>query len=110
MTKMPIKLVDVGEFLRASNKSWMYFNTAKYIVDHAPTAEVYGQWIAMQERPPAVSDEYIAQIAGAQKATCLYYDADEGVWFDESGSGEHIFRVTKWMPLPPTGEEENESA
>ena len=47
-----------------------------------------------------MSDEYIVQIAGARKATCLYYDADEGVWFDESGSGEYIFRVTKWMPLP----------
>ena len=100
MTKMPIKLVDVGEFLRVSNKSWMYFNTAKYIVDHAPTAEVYGQWISMEERPPAVSDEYIVQIAGAIKATCLYYDADEGVWFDDR-EGEIVYRVTKWMPLPP---------
>ena len=59
--------------------------------------------------PPAVSDEYIVQIAGAQKATCLYYDADEGVWFDDR-EGEIVYRVTKWMALPLTGEEENESA
>lgn len=101
MPKMPTKLIDAGEWLKHCNKSWMYYNLAKHIIDREPTAEVYGQWIAMEERPPAVSDEYIVMIAGAKKSTCLYYDADEGVWFDESGSGEHIFCVTKWMPLPP---------
>lgn len=109
MAKMPTKLIDAGEWLKHCNKSWMYYNLAKHIIDREPTAEVYGQWISMEERPPAVSDEYIVQIAGAQKATCLYYDADEGVWFDESGSGEHIFCVTKWMPLPPAEEVEGDA-
>lgn len=58
--------------------------------------------------PPAVSDEYIVQIAGAQKATCLYFDADEGVWFDDR-EGEIVYRVTKWMPLPPAEEVEGDA-
>ncbi len=103
MTTMPTKLVDAGAWLKGLNDSWMYANLAKKIIREAPTAQVYGQWIAMEERPPAVSDEYIVQIAGARKATCLYYDADEGVWFDDR-EGEIVYRVTKWMPLPD-GEE-----
>ncbi len=101
MTKLPTKLVDAGEWLKSCNKSWMYYNTAKYVVDHAPTAQVYGQWISMKERMPAVSDEYIVMIEGADKSTCLYYDTDEGVWFDEREE-ETTYRVTKWMPLPPS--------
>ena len=100
MPKMPTKLVDAGEWLKSCNKSWMYYNIAKYVVDHAPTAQVYGQWISMEERPPAVSDEYIVMIQGAKKSTCLCYDAEEGVWFDEREE-ETTYRVTKWMPLPP---------
>ena len=106
MPKMPTKLIDAGAWLKGLNDSWMYANLAKKIIREAPTAEVYGQWISMEERPPAVSDEYIVMIAGAKKSTCLYYDRDEGVWFDESGSGEHVFCVTKWMPLPPAEEVE----
>lgn len=103
MQKMPKKLVDAGEWLKQCSSSWMYYNTAKAIIDRAPTAQVYGQWISVQERPPAVSDEYIVMIAGADKSTCLYYDADEEVWFDEREE-ETTYRVTKWMPLPPVRE------
>ena len=67
------------------------------------------KWIDAKACPPTVSDEYIVVIAGAKKSTCLYYDADEGVWFDESGSGEHVFCVTKWMPLPPAEEVEGDA-
>ncbi len=105
MQKMPTKLVDAGEWLKRCNKSWMYYNTAKHVIDTAPTAEIYGQWISIEERPPAVSDEYIVVIAGADKSTCLYYDADEGVWFDEREE-ENTYRVTKWMPLPSVTPEE----
>lgn len=109
MTKMPTKLIDAGEWLKHCNQSWMYYNLAKHIIDREPTAEVYGQWISMEERPPAVSDEYIVMIEGAEKSTCLYYDANGGVWFCEGDEEEITYHVTKWMPLPPTGEEsENE--
>ena len=116
MPKMPTKLIDADRLkssLELSIRSWSgdcnsnapamvsAYRDVLYRVENEPTAEAYGQWIAMEERPPAVSDEYIVMIAGAKKSTCLYYDTDEGVWFDESGSGEHIFCVTKWMPLPP---------
>ena len=100
MTKMPTKLVDAGAWLKGLNDGWMYANLARKIISEAPTAEIYGQWISMEERPPAVSDEYIVMIEGAEKSTCLYYDAEEGVWFDEREE-ENTYRVVKWMPLPP---------
>ncbi|MBQ9779045.1 MAG: hypothetical protein IJW22_09015, partial [Clostridia bacterium] len=76
-------------------------------VENAPTAEVYGQWISMKERPPAVSDEYIVVIEGAERSTCLYYDTNGGVWFCE-GDEENTYRVAKWMPLPPAEEVEGD--
>ena len=108
MPKLPTKLIDAGAWLKGCNKSWMYYNTASYIIRNAPTAEVYGQWILTKERSPAVSDEYIVMIAGASKPTSLYYDADEGVWYSESEEGEVTYCVTKWMPLPEPPDRETE--
>lgn len=104
MTKMPTKLVDAGAWLKGINDSWMYANLAKKIIREAPTAEVYGQWISMEERPPAVSDEYIVMIAGADNSTCLYYDAEEKMWFEEREGYTNVYKVTKWMPLPEAEE------
>ena len=108
MTKMPKKLVDAGAWLKGLNDSWMYANLAKKIIREAPSAEVYGQWISMEERPPAVSGEYIVVIEGAEKSTCLHYDTNGGVWFCE-GDEENTYCVTKWMPLPPAEEVEGDA-
>lgn len=89
-----------GEWLQRCNKSWMYFNLAKQIIATAPTAEVYGQWISTEERLPADSGEYIVMIDGAARATCLFYDASEKVFYEENENGGITYRVSKWMPLP----------
>ena len=91
------RLVDVDEFLKGMNDSWMYASTARHIISHAPSARVFGQWIETAEREPEESGEYIAWIAGAAKPTTLWFDVNdegEGVWFEEVEDSTNFFKVS----------------
>lgn len=52
---------------------------------------------------PLVSDEYMVMIFGAESPTCLHFDSEDGVFFEERiDLGEEIttYRVTHWAKLP----------
>ena len=97
------KYIDVQAWLRQCNPSWMYYDTAKKIIEAAPVAEVFGQWIDATEQLPTEPDEYIVMIAGAAGSTVLCFDVDEDghpVWYEETDDSTNFYKVTHWMPLP----------
>ena len=51
---------------------------------------------------PLVSDEYIVMICGAASPTCLLFDCEEGVFFEERIDLDEdvTYRVTHWAELP----------
>lgn len=70
--------------------------------------EMEGKWIPATERLPdqrefieayvrsAYAAELLVTIAGADKATTLFYSLT-GRWYDEQGEP---YKVVAWMPLP----------
>jgi hypothetical protein len=51
---------------------------------------------------PLVSDEYIVMICGAASPTCLLFDREEGVFFEERIDLDEdvTYKVTHWAELP----------
>lgn len=49
---------------------------------------------------PLVSDEYIVMIAYAEKPTVLYFDAEDGVFFEEKDDEDVAYKVTHWAEMP----------
>ena len=97
------KYIDVQAWLRQCNTSYMNYNLARKIINEAPVAEVFGQWIDATEQPPTEPDEYIVMIAGAAGSTVLHFDIDDegsGVWFQEVEDSTNFYKVTHWMALP----------
>lgn len=96
------KYIDAAAWLERCSKSWMNYNLAKKIINEAPAAPVFGQWIPA-EQPPERADEYIVMIDGAVAPTVLFYDVDDegaGVWFEEVVDSTNFYSVTHWMALP----------
>ena len=100
------KYIDAAAWLERCSKSWMNYNLAKKIINEAPAAPVFGQWIPA-EQPPEMADEYIVMIDGATAPTVLFYDVDDegaGVWFEAVEDITNFYSVTHWMALPEAPE------
>ena len=70
------------------------------IVDELPR-EAAIEWNAVEKVGlPLVSDEYIVMIAYADKPTVLYFDAEDGVFFEEKDDEDVAYKVTHWAELP----------
>ena len=97
------KYIDASAWLEQCSKSYMHYNLAKKIIDEAPAAPVFGQWIDAVKQPPTEPDEYIVMIAGAASPTVLYFAHNEegvGEWFEEIEDSTNFYKVTHWMALP----------
>ena len=104
------KYIDAAAWLERCSKSWMNYNLAKKIINEAPAAPVFGQWIPA-EQPPTEPDEYIVMIAGAASSTVLYFAHNEegvGEWFEETEDSTNFYKVTHWMALPEPPRQEQE--
>ena len=105
------KYIDATAWLRQCNPSYMHYNLARKIINEAPAAPVFGQWIDAVKQPPTEPDEYIVMIAGAADATSLYFNIDdegEPVWFEETEYSTNFYKVTHWMALPQPPRQEQE--
>lgn len=104
------KYIDAAAWLERCSKSWMNYNLAKKIINEAPAAPVFGQWIPA-EQPPTEADEYIVMIAEAANSTVLYFAHNEegvGEWFEETEDSTNFYKVTHWMALPEPPRQEPE--
>jgi hypothetical protein len=82
--------VDVNDFGAKLHK----------IVDELPR-EAAIEWNAVEKVGlPLVSDEYIVMIAYADKPTVLYFDAEDGVFFEEKDDEDVAYKVTHWAEMP----------
>lgn len=104
------KYIDATAWLKQCSQSWINYNLAKRIIERAPAAPVFGQWIPA-EQPPEMADEYIVMIDGATAPTVLFYDVDDegaSVWFEETEDSTNFYKVTHWMALPEPPRQEQE--
>jgi hypothetical protein len=71
------------------------------IMDMMPSEEGI-EWYDAEWELPAVSDEYLVIIAGADKPTVLCYDAEEQVFFEERIDLDEdvTYKVTRWAEMP----------
>jgi hypothetical protein len=82
--------VDVTDFSAELHK----------IVDELPR-EAAIEWNDVEKVGlPLVSDEYIVMIAYAEKPTVLYFDAEDGVFFEEKDDEDVAYKVTHWAEMP----------
>ena len=60
------------------------------------------EWYDAEWELPAVSDEYLVMIFGAEKPTVLCYDAEDKVFFEERIDLDEdvTYRVTRWAEMP----------
>lgn len=61
--------------------------------------ELPGSWDVDSDLDPEdiMWPEYIVTIKGASDATALYYNFQEGTWFDDNGN---LYEVVAWRPMP----------
>ena len=59
------------------------------------------RWVDVKCAVPAKDDEYLVIIAGAKTPTVLYFDTEQGEFYQEDCDKEPIWRVvTHWAELP----------
>lgn len=77
------------------------------IADHLIANGVTVQkWIPVTEDRPREPGEYIVKIVGAGRATSLWYNPVEDVWFNDDY--RDTYPVSHWMPLPGLPKEDTE--
>ena len=77
------------------------FNAELHKIIEKVPAEAAIEWNAVEKVGlPLVSDEYIVMIAYADKPTVLYFDAEDGVFFEEKDDEDVAYKVTHWAEMP----------
>lgn len=93
------KLIDNGKDLVEITE----FNAELHkIIEELPKSCAI-EWNSVEEDGlPLVSDEYLVMIAYTDKPTVLYFDAKDGVFFEERTDLDEdvIYKVTHWAELP----------
>lgn len=102
--KRPIDAMTLKEeFTGNINDGYYTVAEIKAIIDAAPTLNVPGKWISVEDRMPDKSGPYLVRfknVFGERLAIKVYYwNAKIGYW---RGAEAHsmIIGITHWMPLP----------
>lgn len=95
-----MRLIDADKLTKdlIENKSF-YPAIVKRAIEEAPTVQVIGEWISVEERLPNNYAEVLCFLSDLEFIILTY--TNYGIWKNGWIEGEaEDFRITHWMPLP----------